>query len=458
MMRTEEKRARRLDHSRAPKAKNRLHPAGLTMLFLGLLTLTACDLLDVDNPNSLVQDDLETPASAAALANGALATVQSGVAQAVLLHAASSDELVFTGSRDAWIQLQEGDLRDPANEFSDAAWPSVAQGRWMADEAVRLLSGFDADGELTNRNLLASAHLYSAIMRTYIADVWEDFVFSDRRDTQPPIGEANMLGLYDDAIASLGSALTIAQATGSTALEQNILAQRARTRHARAVRAKFTPAGTTAADPLVNDPAVIADAEAALAMGADSWQFRFIYDPTTIGNAWGGWVNERLELRPSDDYVVPTANDKQVESIRLEDPIDAVPDPALTIIIEDATTARNWPPLTIVSARELLLILAEAELAASGGLGGPAFNGYINRVRALDGVSDYTGQIPALDILRHQRMAGLYLTGRRLADHYRFGTVSPLWNPNASASTRPGTLFPIAQIERTSNCHLLGVC
>jgi starch-binding outer membrane protein, SusD/RagB family len=79
-------------------------------------------------------------------------------------------------------------------------------------------------------------------------------------------------------------------------------------------------------------------------------------------------------------------------------------------------------------------------------------------VRALDGVSDYTGQIPALDILRHQRMAGLYLTGRRLADHYRFGTVSPLWNPNASASTRPGTLFPIAQIERTSNCHLLGVC
>jgi starch-binding outer membrane protein, SusD/RagB family len=200
----------------------------------------------------------------------------------VLLHAAASDELVFTGSRDAWIQLQEGDLRDPANEFSDAAWPSVTEGRWMADEAVRLLSQFDADGELTNRNLLARAHLYSAIMRTYIADVWEDFVFSDRRDTQPPIGEANMLGLYDDAIASLGSALTIAQATGNTALEQNILAQRARTRHARAVRAKFTPAGTTPADPLVNDAAVIADAEAALAMGTDSWQFRFIYDPTTV--------------------------------------------------------------------------------------------------------------------------------------------------------------------------------
>jgi hypothetical protein len=55
----------------------------------------------------------------------------------------------------------------------------------------------------------------------------------------------------------------------------------------------------------------------------------------------------------------------------LEDPIDAVPDPALTIIIEEATTARNWPPLTIVSARELLLILAEAELAGAAAWAGP---------------------------------------------------------------------------------------
>ena len=424
------------------------------MLFLGLLTLTACDLLDVENPNSLVQDDLQTSTAAGALANGALGTVQIAVAEAVLLHSAASDELKFTGSRDAWIQLTAGDLRDPANEFSDAAWSPVAQGRWMADEAVRLLSEFDADGVLTNRNLLAQTHLYSAVTRTYIADLWEDFVFSDRREAAPPVGEANMLQVYDAAIASLGSALAIAQATGNMALQQDILAQRARTRHARAVRAKLTPAGSTPTEPLVNDAAVNADAMAALAMVEDSWRFRFIYSSATVANTWGGFVNERLELRPSDSYVFPTANDKQVESIRLQDPIDAVPDPALTAIINEATAARNWPPLTIVSARELLLILAEAELLANGDTG--VFRGYINRVRALDGMSDYTGQIPAIEILQHQRMAGLFLTGRRLADHYRFGTVSPFWNPNASASTRPGTLFPIAQIERTSNCHLVG--
>ena len=454
-MRTDEQRARRVDHSRGSGRVNRLHPAALGMLFLGFLTLTACEnLLDVENPNSLVQDDLQVPTAAAALANGSLATTQLGVAEAVMLHSAASDELKFTGSRDAWIQMTDGDLRDPANEFSDAAWGPVSEGRWMADEAVRLLSGFDAEGFLTNRDLLARVHLYSAIMRTYIADMWEDFAFSDRQEAAPPVGEANMLGLYDDAVTSLGSALAIARATGNAALVQNIIAQRARTRHARAIRAKLTPAGSTPAEPLVNDAGANADALEALAMGADNWQFRFIYSSSTVSNTWGGFVNERLELRPSDSYVVPTENDKQVASIRLEDPIDGVPDPALTAIINEATTARNWPPITLVSARELLLILAEAELVANGDT--PVFRDYINRVRSVDGVSEYTGQIPAIDILRHQRMAGLYLTGRRLADHYRFGTQSPLWIPAGAAATRPGTLFPIAQIERTSNCHIVG--
>jgi len=86
------------------------------------------------------------------------------------------------------------------------------------------------------------------------------------------------------------------------------------------------------------------------------------------------------------------------------------------------------------------------------------FTEQINRVRALDGLTPYSGQLPAMELLQHSRKAGLYLTGRRLADHYRFGTTSPLWNPNADAARRPGTLFPIAQVERTSNCHLVGTC
>lgn len=456
MMRTDDMRGRRVKHLGAPTRKNRITKAGWGAL-LGVLSLTACDsLLDVENPNSLIQEDLSTPSSAGALANGALSTVARGAGQAVMLHAAASDELVFTGSRDAWIQLQEGDLRDPANEFSDAAWPLVSEGRWMADEAIRLLTVFNDEGTLDDPTLLAQAKLYSAVMRTYIADFWEDFVISDRRDEQAPVGAANMLGFYDYAEQQLTDALAIAQTAGAAGMEAQIIAQRARTRHAKAVREKITPAGSTPADPLVNDAGANADAMAALDLVDDSWQFRFNYSSATIDNVWGGWVNERLELRPSDLYVEATANNKEVESVTLQDPIDNVTDPALEAIILEATAARNWPPLTIVSARELLLILAEAELAENGDT--PTFAGYINRVRDLDGLTDYTGQVDAEAILQHHRMGGLYLTGRRLNDHYRWGTVSPLWNPNASASTRPGTLFPIAQVERTSNCFLVGTC
>jgi starch-binding outer membrane protein, SusD/RagB family len=455
MMRTNDMRGRRVTDLGAPTRKNRLATAGWGML-LGMLSLTACDsLLEVENPNSLVQEDLSTPSSAGALANGALSTVARAAGQALLLHSASSDELVFTGSRDAWIQLQEGDVRDPANEFSDAAWPFVAEGRWMADEAVRILTGFNDEGTLGDPTLLAQSKLYSAVMRTLIADLWEDFVLSDRQEEQPPVGPENMLGFYDYAEQQLGDALAIAQAEGDAGMEAQILAQRARTRHARAVREKLTPAGSTPADPLVNDAGANSDAMAALALVDDTWQFRFNYSSGTVSNQWGSDVNERLELRPSDSYVEATENDKQVESVTLQDPIDNVTDPALEDIILEAVAARNWPPMTIVSARELLLILAEAALAEDDDTG---FTTYINRIRTMDGLTDYTGQVAAEDLLRHHRMGGLYLTGRRLNDHYRWGSVSPLWNPNASASTRPGTLFPIAQIERTSNCFLVGTC
>lgn len=456
MMRTDEVRGPRDHDLEAPTRNACFRSAGFASLLMGVLALTACNsLLDVENPNSLVQEDLETPNSAAALANGALSTVSRGVGEALMLHSASSDELQFTGSRDAWIQLETGDLRDPANEFTDAAWPFVSEGRWMAEEAVRLLEGFDAEGRLENPDYLARSKLYAAIMRTLIADLWEDFVLSDRREPAPPVGEGGMLGFYDYAIGQLDAALTIAQSTGNGELEGAIMAQRARTKHARAVREKFTPAGTAPSDPLVNDAGVNADALAALEMVEDSWQYRFLYSSSTVSNSWGGWVNERLELRPSDAYVDATENDKEVESVTLLDPIDGVVSPALESIILEAVAARDWPPITVVSARELLLILAEAELAAGDDAG---FTTYINRVRALDGLTAYSGQMDAEELLQHERMAGLYLTGRRLGDHYRWGTTSFRWNPNASAATRPGTLFPIAQVERTSNCFLAGTC
>ena len=429
-------------------------------LFAGLAlastSLAGCsELLDVENPNQLVQEDLESPAAAGALANGAQATVARAYGQIALLASSVSDELKFTGSRDAWVQLTAGDLRDPSNEFSDAAWPFITEGRWMADEAVKLLKGHQADGNLTRPILLAESQLYSAIIYTQIADLWEDFVKSNRTEEGAPLGEAGVLGMYDEAVTNLTEALSIAEAAGNTNLRAAILAQRARARYAKALRSKITPAGQTPANPLVSDAGANADALAALALVGIDWDYRFTYSANTVDNNWGANVNERLELRPSDEYVTPTADDKKVAAISLLDPIDGVPSPALSTIILDAVTARQFNYQIVVSARELRLILAESALAGGDEAG---FTTQINLMRAGEGLSDYAGQIPALDMLKHMRKTHLYNTGRRLLDHYRFGTKSSLWNPNFEAANRPGTLFPIAQIERISNCYIIGSC
>lgn len=436
-------------------AKGRGMRTSAMAVLLGLATTGCAGLLDVENPNQLVQEDLERPAAASALVNGALSTMARAFGYYMLLSGIASDELVFVGSRDAWLQLQQGDLRDPNNEFSDEAWPFISEGRWMADEAVRVLTGHRDAGNLPNLALLATAKLYSAVQHTMIADLFEDFPLSDRKNAAPPLGPANMVRLYDSAIQNLDDALAIATQLNNAELRTRILAQRARTKHAKAVWQMLNPAGTVPATGLVNDPGAVQDAQAALALMSGNWRWNLTYSAGTVANNWGAWVNERLEMRISNPYVVPTADDKKVASIRMVDPITQQPDPALTAIVNEAVTTRQYGPITVVSAREMHLILAEAALAAGNTT---AFGTHINNLRAMDNLPPWTGQIPARNMLIHARRVNLFNQGRRLLDHYRFGQPSEQWLPGREAATRPGTRYPITVIERTSNCYILGTC
>jgi starch-binding outer membrane protein, SusD/RagB family len=97
------------------------------------------------------------------------------------------------------------------------------------------------------------------------------------------------------------------------------------------------------------------------------------------------------------------------------------------------------------------LILAEDALQKNNQAD---FRTHINNIRAMDGLTPYTGQIPAMDMLRHTRRVNLFLMGLRLNDMYRFGIRDPHWRPNSDAFARPGTLLPITIIEIRANPHL----
>lgn len=420
----------------------------LLALLAGGVLLVGCDVLEVDNPNSLVEEDLEDPTAAPAIANGALSTLAEGTSTVLAPYSAATDELTWTGTRDAWEQLVFGEVTDPLNEFSDGAFNQIAEARWTADEAIRRLEGFREEGRLSEATPLIRSYVYGALAYVVIGDTFENFALSDRREAAPPVGAENMDSLYETAIGYLDQGIQLARATGHSTWLTRALALRARAHFALAKWQKLHPLDTS--DPLVQSTAAAEDAQAVLDRlgdGAD-WRYALPVEPGTPENEMAFQVNERLELRFGDAYVVPTdaAENTRVGRVRLEDPIDAEPAPYLEAQIAAFEQAGQYADVPVVSSREMHLIRAEHALA-QGDQGG--FRTHINDLRALDGLTPYEDQLPARDLLVHSRRVNLFLQGRRLADHYRFDQSAPEWN-NAT----PGAFFPITITEIRANPHI----
>jgi hypothetical protein len=406
------------------------------------VSFTGCEgLLDVENPNNVLEEDLNDPATAAALANGSLATVSQGIGYVMAPYTTVSDEVRWIGSRDAWGQLDNGIVGDINNEFVDGAWPFITEARYMADKAVTLIEGFDGQNRLTNRLDLVRAYVYAALVRVVIADMFDDFVFSNKTDVRPPIGEANMSQLYDQAIALLDKALPIAQAsTAAASLEQSrrVLALRARAKHAKAVWGKLNPKGTVPSNPWVDAAGAEADALAMLAVSGTpaDWKWILNYFSALTFNETAWELVGRSELA-----FEATPND----------PITGAADPRIAATITDFrnTTAYQdrYSPLTMGSAREMHLIIAEAYLARGDSA---TARTRLNTVRALNSMTPISTENVGT-MLRHERRANLFLQGRRLNDMYRFGIQDARWLPAAEARVTPGSFFPVTIRERRAN-------
>ncbi len=439
-------------------------PGGLLAALVVAAGIAGCNsLLDVRNPNNVNASNLDNPAAAASIANGALSTVARAWGFILVDYATATDELTWIGSRDGFRELDVGFFTNRTNEFVDAAFPYVGEGRWTSDLAIKKLSGFDAAATLKNRDDLARSYLYAAIAYTMIGDMFNNFpVFSDRQTAAPPLGPSNMAQVYDTAVVYTTRGIAIAQATGNTTLQLALTAERARAKFGKAVWAKLHPpgAGVPQGGPFVNDAGANADAAAALALaaGTSDWKYRFNYSSSTIDNTVGAWVNSRQEMRVGNAFInrAVTPNDT------LRDPITNAVDPEVrrALIEFKATPATQfYSPLTVVSSRELYLILAEAALVAGDTLVNTGqFVVNINAVRALNSLPAYdltnVAHPRPVAMLKAERKANLFLQGRRLHDLYRFGDKADMWQtvvPVADAVASPGTFFPITQVELLAN-------
>lgn len=418
---------------------------------------------DVDNPNAVLEEALGDPAGATTLVNGLGASVTRALTAVYGPYHTATDELTWVGSREFWKNLDDGDVSDPINEYSDGAYPFMAEARWLGDYATRQLTAFDTLGTIRNRADLARAEIFTAIAYLTIGDMFDDFVInSDRTVAGSAIGEANMVIMYDSAIVKLDRALPVAVAVGSTELQRQILGLRARAKHGRAVWNLIKPARTLPGNPLVGTASgAEADAIAALAlMGADTYRFRLTPVAQNLAGINVGFeMNNRGELRAGSQFVNanptrPIVPADGIDGIAMVDHVTGAASPVVAAAIDECCrpAVANNVPMTQTSAREMILIIAEARLAAGDNAG---FDTNINRSRAINALPDYDAAAPGaltrVQALEFERKTQMFLQGRRLADMYRFGSSDPRWLGTTAVN---GMCFlPISYGERLANIN-----
>ena len=412
----------------------------LISLLLGF-SLFSCDL-EVDNPNSLLEGDLQDPSAAAALANGAWNASLRGITYMMMPHAVATDESVWIGSRDAWYQIDKGGMTNVYNEFVDQAWPYISEGRWMSDKAIAILEGLGAD--LPDEQDLVLAYLSGAMVRVYIADMFEDFVYSDKTEPGMPVGAANMSQLYDEALALLTKAKALA--TGDNAVK--VLSLVARAEHAKAVWGKVNPVNT--ASPYVSAGASAAASAAAL-MGAD-WKWKMNFSSSTVSNYMSGQINDRQEMDLFQNALVETATPGAGGDPQPNDPVTGLLDSRMSASAAEFRAGgggTQWAPVTITSLREMHLIIAESKKAGGDDAGCLA---ELNALRTFDSLDPYPSGTDAGTALQHERRANLFLQSRRLSDMYRFNLTSTVWD--AVEKSPAGSYFPITISEIRANPNI----
>lgn len=444
-----------------------------------MIMLSGCNILDVLDPNSLIEESIKLEGASNGVVNGSQQLVARSVSEIWQLPSLASDEMYWIASRDAWGSLDHGFINDEENEFIDGAFPSLGQATWMAHNAVVIMTehvgnNSGDDGFLLD---LARAQMYKGIIYMITAEQQADMTFSDKQVDGPPVSSgsaligsdpvANMDAVMGVAIASLTFAVNTFNSLSEDDFEHQALAVRARALHSRVIGANLTGAGGPLAFPLA-----AADAAAVLSDVAGSdWSYNFEYSSTSRSNSWAGWVNDRKENQFDLSLVTVETVSKAITGISLMDPVSGVADLALIHNIElwkgGAITipGTEFSDLVVTSERLLNMIVAENELA--GGNLGP-FEDALNEVRDLDTAPNFTaGSAPGgftdFQVLQHDRRVNTLVMGLRLQDMYRWSIIPGLtsdpaarWLPGSDALDRRGTLFPIAIVEVRANCHLNG--
>jgi hypothetical protein len=320
-------------------------------LALGLaLSVAGCDgIFDVENPGSLLDEDLASPGLLDALGNTAEGNITGTYSSLNTRSGLLNGEIFHPSTQLENIDAMRGN-RLASNSSVEDHWRGLAQARWLADEMIERISVLVPNPGADMR--VAKAHFFGGVARVAMADHYNVIVYGPEDGLRGPID------VLEDALTKFQAAATIAGAAGDANYEAAALGQIARVYRALYFEelhlrgnedpSLFAQAETAALDALAADP----DYEVALRFGAPGGSNAM----AQLGGPFGG-VN-----RMDESYLFVEDPVTGEWDPRLPHEEDAVYAEALGNTSFNLKFAAREAPLPISRSAEAMLIIAEARL------------------------------------------------------------------------------------------------
>lgn len=448
----------------------RLHSSFMRALALvGALGATACDLdklLSVESATLIPAVDLESPANAALLVNGAAADFDCAFNSFAAATGLISGELVdATQTADRW-PLHQRTVVPSQGRYSSfgctalGLYQPLQASRAAAANVRRLMEGW-TDVQVPGRQLLmARAAAYEGWSKLLIGEIFATTVFSSVSGETVNWGtEIPRVGALDSAIATLTLAITTATAVGGSVADSIrffALAGRARAQHDKAYAASATAPDATLL--------AAARADAALVPAAFEWRTTASGTVARRNNRIFNESNPTVTQQSASAGVYYRTNGRQLGT--------TTGDPRIPVQnmgrLSQGTAVPQWAqlkygavtsPIAVASGREMQLLIAEVDRTGSSCL--TSTQVIINSFRTAGAQSAYVAcTSPSADLveIQDQRRRSLWLQGSYLADVIRYNlTLSPAantptpWGQTYGSDVGRNQLLPLPDVERLNN-------
>ncbi len=410
-----------------------------------LLWAAACDnLLEVDTPSRIPAEELETPANAELLVNGAIGDFECAAGAYIALGGLIGDELVDatqTADRFPYDRRNVSPADRRYSAFDCAAlgvYLPLNRARASADNVLGRLEGW-TDAEVPNRQrLIARAAVHAGYSLVLLAEGFCSATISSLDASRnivygPELTPAQTLAQAEERFTR---AIGAATAAGDTETLNTARLGRARTRldlgryaDARA-DAALIPAGFRRN--------LTASGAAARRENRVWAQNALNNEATSLGEAYRRLRDPRV---PSDS-VTRSATD-----LRIKTSVTGVP------LWRQGKYTSAAAPIPLARYEEARLIIAEAD-ARAGAL--PGAITILNEFRARGNQPAFTGTTQAVVLAEvvEQRRRELFLEGHHLGDLIRFDlpfTPAPGTPYHGGGAYGSSRCLPLPDIERNNN-------